>query len=361
MRTLPRVLLLAVILLAVATPQAHAEDEGKVMDLAFENAPIGKVLQELARLSGRNVVIAPDVQGTATVKLANVDWRRAFELLADAYALDVQHKAGTITIVRKAAPSDAQRKRALTKEIAASKARIAEIEREIEAHAARRGGARMQAEAEKLRRALEATRKEHAGRKAEADGAIAAQRARLATVRKDLARVEAESLRLREASRRIVENNKDLRKAYEALAPHGGIKIKRREPRRRAVGDATAKAEAALAAGHKRIENLARALEHLQQAGLRPEAERVAKHLEVAKREQIVLRARLAAAAKERAAARHHARSAAQGGLDGVRAEVRALRAEVRNLTVLVKKLLELHGADAKRAKKKAAGKKHVW
>lgn len=285
MRTLPRVLLFAVILLAVATPQARAEDEGKVMDLAFENAPIGKVLQELARLSGRNVVIAPDVQGTATVKLANVDWRRAFELLADAYALDVQHKAGTITIVRKAAPSDAQRKRALAKEIAASKARIAEIEREIEAHAARRGGARMQAEAEKLRRALGATRKEHAGRKA----------------------------------------------------------------------------EAALAAGHKRIENLARALEHLEQAGLRPEAERVAKHLEVARREQIALRAKLAAAAKERAAARHHARSAAQGGLDGVRAEVRALRAEVRNLTVLVKKLLELHGADAKRAKKKAAGKKHVW
>lgn len=153
---LPLALLLGMMLILPTAPLAHADDpsgdgRGKILDLSFENAPIGQVMEELARLSGRNVVVAPDVQGTVTIKLSNVDWRKAFGLLGQAHGLDVLHQDGNITIVRKrtgtprrvklrtaarrAAEAEAAeastRAMDLENEIAASKARIAKLEREI--------------------------------------------------------------------------------------------------------------------------------------------------------------------------------------------------------------------------------------
>ena len=46
---------------------------------AFENADIQKVIDTIAKISGANIVVAPDVQGTITLRLKNIPWRDALE------------------------------------------------------------------------------------------------------------------------------------------------------------------------------------------------------------------------------------------------------------------------------------------
>ncbi|MFY9344169.1 MAG: hypothetical protein WAT39_16885 [Planctomycetota bacterium] len=46
---------------------------------AFENTDIQKVIDTIAKISGANIVVAPDVQGTITVRLKNIPWRDALD------------------------------------------------------------------------------------------------------------------------------------------------------------------------------------------------------------------------------------------------------------------------------------------
>jgi type IV pilus assembly protein PilQ len=46
---------------------------------AFENADIQKVVDTIAKISGANIVVAPEVQGTITLRLKNIPWRDALE------------------------------------------------------------------------------------------------------------------------------------------------------------------------------------------------------------------------------------------------------------------------------------------
>ncbi len=46
---------------------------------AFENADIQKVIDTIAKISGANIVVAPEVQGTITLRLRNIPWRDALE------------------------------------------------------------------------------------------------------------------------------------------------------------------------------------------------------------------------------------------------------------------------------------------
>jgi type IV pilus assembly protein PilQ len=46
---------------------------------AFENADIQKVIDTIAKISGANIVVAPEVQGTITLRLKNIPWRDALE------------------------------------------------------------------------------------------------------------------------------------------------------------------------------------------------------------------------------------------------------------------------------------------
>ncbi|MEM7198796.1 MAG: hypothetical protein AAF628_00920 [Planctomycetota bacterium] len=46
---------------------------------AFENADIQNVIDTIAKISGANIVVAPEVQGTITLRLKNIPWRDALE------------------------------------------------------------------------------------------------------------------------------------------------------------------------------------------------------------------------------------------------------------------------------------------
>ena len=46
---------------------------------AFTNAPIQEVIDTIAKISGANIVVAPEVQGNITLRLKNIPWRDALE------------------------------------------------------------------------------------------------------------------------------------------------------------------------------------------------------------------------------------------------------------------------------------------
>ncbi len=46
---------------------------------AFENADIQNVIDTIAKISGANIVVAPEVQGTITLRLRNIPWRDALD------------------------------------------------------------------------------------------------------------------------------------------------------------------------------------------------------------------------------------------------------------------------------------------
>ncbi len=64
-----------------------SEVEGQVLKVekpprvyfAFENTDIQKVIDTIAKISGANIMVAPEVKGTITVRLKNVPWRDALE------------------------------------------------------------------------------------------------------------------------------------------------------------------------------------------------------------------------------------------------------------------------------------------
>lgn len=46
---------------------------------AFENTDIQKVIDTIAKISGANIVVSPEVKGTITVRLKNIPWRHALD------------------------------------------------------------------------------------------------------------------------------------------------------------------------------------------------------------------------------------------------------------------------------------------
>ena len=60
-----------------------------IKNLQFQSADIRSVLTFLADYGGVNVVVAPDVEGTVTIKLSNVQWRTAMDIIGRTYGLAV--------------------------------------------------------------------------------------------------------------------------------------------------------------------------------------------------------------------------------------------------------------------------------
>jgi type IV pilus assembly protein PilQ len=84
------VLLTAVLLLsASAQEQNPADAAGVIKNLQFQAAEIRSVMSTLADYGHVNVVVAPDVTGTVTIRLQNVEWRAAMDIIASTYELAV--------------------------------------------------------------------------------------------------------------------------------------------------------------------------------------------------------------------------------------------------------------------------------
>lgn len=87
-------------LLAVVFAQDNASPDEPIKNLQFQSADIRSVLRFLADYGKVNVVVAPEVDGTVTIKLSNIHWRTAMEIIGKTYDLTVvDEAAGYIRVV----------------------------------------------------------------------------------------------------------------------------------------------------------------------------------------------------------------------------------------------------------------------
>ncbi len=67
---------------------------------AFENTDIQKVIDTISKISGANIVVAPEVKGTITVRLKNVPWRHALDAVVKTLGfVVVQEDFGILRVV----------------------------------------------------------------------------------------------------------------------------------------------------------------------------------------------------------------------------------------------------------------------
>jgi type IV pilus assembly protein PilQ len=114
---------------AAAAPPAPGN--GK-LSMDFKDADINNLLRIIAEVSGKNIVAGSDVQGKVTVRLINVEWEQALEVILRvnnfAYEMD-----GNVIRVAPAAKLAAERDARLRAAQAEAKARQEELEREAKA------------------------------------------------------------------------------------------------------------------------------------------------------------------------------------------------------------------------------------
>ncbi|MBD3221156.1 hypothetical protein GF314_07910 [bacterium] len=73
-------------------------DPGPRVSLDVQEAEIGTVLRSLASFSGMNIVASPRVVGKVTVKLEQVPWREALEVILRAHTFDYVEEHGIIRV-----------------------------------------------------------------------------------------------------------------------------------------------------------------------------------------------------------------------------------------------------------------------
>ncbi len=81
-----------------APPGGKKVYKGKKVSLEFKNADIRDVIRILAEVSGLNFVVDPDVKGTVTVKLDNVPWDQALDVILKTNKLGMVVENGIVRI-----------------------------------------------------------------------------------------------------------------------------------------------------------------------------------------------------------------------------------------------------------------------
>lgn len=85
---------------------------GRKISLNFQSIKIGAILQLLAEFAGENIVVNTDVTGEMTLKLINVPWDQALNLILTTQGLD-KRRNGNIILVDKKENFEAREKQAL--------------------------------------------------------------------------------------------------------------------------------------------------------------------------------------------------------------------------------------------------------
>jgi type IV pilus assembly protein PilQ len=75
---------------------------GEKIDLNFQNVEIRTVLQIIAEVAEKNLVVSDNVQGTITLRLKNVPWDQALDIVLKTRSLD-KREAGNVLLVGTAA------------------------------------------------------------------------------------------------------------------------------------------------------------------------------------------------------------------------------------------------------------------
>jgi type IV pilus assembly protein PilQ len=76
--------------------------KGRRVTLEFSDADVRKIFQLIAEVSNLNFLIADDVTGTITIKLVNVPWDQALDVILDAKGLGMQREGNIVQIKPKA-------------------------------------------------------------------------------------------------------------------------------------------------------------------------------------------------------------------------------------------------------------------
>ena len=81
---------------------ADREYTGERLTLSFQDIETRAVLQLLADVSGRNIIVSDTVQGNVTLRLQNVPWDQALDIVLATKGLDMRENGGVIIV----APAD---------------------------------------------------------------------------------------------------------------------------------------------------------------------------------------------------------------------------------------------------------------
>jgi len=96
--------------------------KGRKVTLEFADAEVRKIFQLLSEVSNKNFVLGDDVTGTISIKLVNVPWDQALDIILDTKGLDKREDGNIIIIKAKGkfksqAEEEQELKKALTKAI----------------------------------------------------------------------------------------------------------------------------------------------------------------------------------------------------------------------------------------------------
>ncbi|MEE3644207.1 DNA uptake porin HofQ [Brenneria sp. HEZEL_4_2_4] len=86
---------LALLLLAAASGPARGEAP---VSIAFEDSPISRILQALADHQRLNLVVAPGVEGTISLRLAEVPWQQALDIVLHMGQLTMERDGNVLLI-----------------------------------------------------------------------------------------------------------------------------------------------------------------------------------------------------------------------------------------------------------------------
>lgn len=73
---------------------------GRRIDLDVRNADLENLFRFLAEVGGINIVIAPDVRGSVTLRLKSVPWDQIAHVVARANGLEIE-RDGRLWLIRK--------------------------------------------------------------------------------------------------------------------------------------------------------------------------------------------------------------------------------------------------------------------
>ena len=78
--------------------EGRPQFSGDPYDFSFKNADISNILKFIAKISGLNMVIDPDVTGRFTCELVQVPWDQALELILKVNGLDMIQEGNILRI-----------------------------------------------------------------------------------------------------------------------------------------------------------------------------------------------------------------------------------------------------------------------
>ncbi|MDD5073122.1 MAG: secretin and TonB N-terminal domain-containing protein [Candidatus Omnitrophica bacterium] len=82
----------------VAVPQQEPASEKSTVTLDFKDADIQNVLRVLAYKSGVNIVTGKEVVGTVTIRLVDVPWEQALDVILNTYGFAYEREGNIITV-----------------------------------------------------------------------------------------------------------------------------------------------------------------------------------------------------------------------------------------------------------------------